>query len=279
MRIKPEIRSALLTLLLLALALVALWVWIGIRVGIWTYPQYDRHLWLIETDPIAHEFWAGHIRAGDNVDALTNNWPPDQTMGHGRWAEAWWRPGDHGGISFIGVGAIAKDGVLVEAAAYSDDRLNNRVFFSTWTTNDQADFEKASAEYNETRFARFDAENAVLATNFPIFAALSCETITNGSDVQDVTNRWPPDLITQFQPWTVLTWFPKTSSATLLHVVAVRIVAKNGVVVHATTIHDNGENFDEIYFESPQDEKDFDSAYEKWEKGLVAGQRRPSVPR
>src|SRR5215469_6264180 len=93
LRLKPAIKGALLTLVALMLLLVGFWVWIGIRIGIWTYPQYDRHIWLVETVPVAHELWSHQINAGDNAYALIHEWRPDQITRFGRWVEMQWYPG------------------------------------------------------------------------------------------------------------------------------------------------------------------------------------------
>ena len=153
LRLKPELRGALLTLLVLALLLVGLWIWIGIHIGIWTYPQYDRHIWLVETVPISHALWSHKINPGDNVDALIHEWHPHQITRFGRWIEMQWFPVNlpSNSISFIGISVIAKDGQLVQASAYSDDGLNDRTFFNTLTTNDEADFHTGYHAYVEQR--------------------------------------------------------------------------------------------------------------------------------
>jgi len=50
-------------------------------------------------------------------------------------------------IQFIGICIIAKSGRLVSASAYSDDGLNDRVFFNSWITNDEAEFDLAYDAY------------------------------------------------------------------------------------------------------------------------------------
>src|ERR1700722_13408460 len=94
LRSRPKLKGALLTLLIIALLLVGTWVWIGIRIGIWTYPEYDRHVWLVENIPVASEFWGGSIKAGDSVEELIQEWPPSMTERFGPWVSLSRVPGD-----------------------------------------------------------------------------------------------------------------------------------------------------------------------------------------
>lgn len=152
LRSRPQLKGALLTLLVIALLLVGLWVWIGIRVGIWTYSEYNRHIWLVENIPIARELWRGNIQAGYNAERVIHDWNPDQITRFGPWIEMRWFPGGRHDdeISFIGICMISKNGFLVSANSYSDDRLNDWIFFNNQTTNDESDFEAAYKVYDES---------------------------------------------------------------------------------------------------------------------------------
>ena len=149
MRLKPGLKRALLTLVGLVLLIFCLWIWIGIRIGIWTYPKYQRHIWLVETIPVAHALWSREVHAGDSAAELSRNWKPDDVDQFGPWIQMQWYPGGARTdvIQFIGIRIIAKNGHLVSASAYSDDGLNDKIFFNTRTTNDEAEFNAAYDAY------------------------------------------------------------------------------------------------------------------------------------
>jgi hypothetical protein len=268
LRLKPGLRGALLALPGLLLLLVGLWIWIGIRIGIWTYPQYQRHIWLVENTPVAHLLWSHQINAGDNPYALIHEWRPDHVVRFGPWIEMRWFPGGapDDAISFIGACVIAKDGQLVFASAYSDDGLNNRIFFNTWTTNDEAEFDAAYRTYNE----HLIAENALLIKGFPMLQQLWQSNIKAGDDAENVIKLWHPALITEFGQWMVLRWFQASSSAATRRVMGVRLIARNGVLVCANSFSDDGHHSAFFDIETQQDKDDFDSAYDKYEEGLAA---------
>jgi len=261
LRLRPELKGALLMLMGLVLLLFCVWIWIGIRIGIWTYPQYDRHVWLVETVPVAQALWDHRINAGDNAYALIHEWRPDQIDRFGRWIEMRWFPGGacDDCIPFIGVSVIAKDGFLLSAAAYSDDRLNNRIFFNTGTTNDEADLIAAREAY----FGRLEAENALLATNFPVLQELWQGNIKSGNKAEDIIKKWQPNMITQFDHWTILRWFPANSTPATKQVFGVRMIAKNGIIVYANLFSDDGHHPALIDTETTQDKDDFDAECEQ----------------
>jgi hypothetical protein len=80
---KPELKGSLSTLFTIALVILCIWIWIGIRIGIWTFPQYDRHVWLVSNIPVAHLLWTREIQAGQNADNLIKEWCPDRTAQFG----------------------------------------------------------------------------------------------------------------------------------------------------------------------------------------------------
>lgn len=163
-RLKSVLKQALVSVLAIVFLLAGIWIWIGVRVGIWTYPQYDRHIWLVKECPIAHDFWAGKIKAGDNVEALIQKWPPHHMDRFGPWVSLDWFPGGpftNAVISFIGINATAKNGVLVCASAYSDDGGNDRVFFNTVSTNDEADYEAEFHKYVNDRMDKIQKNEQV----------------------------------------------------------------------------------------------------------------------
>lgn len=139
----------MLALVGFVLLLFCLWIWVGIRIGIWTYPQYERHICLVNTIPVAHALWSHQINAGDSASELSGNWKPDVVDRFGPWIQMHWFPGGASTdvIQFIGVCIIAQNGRLVSASAYSDDGLNDKIFFNTRTTNDEAEFDAAYDAY------------------------------------------------------------------------------------------------------------------------------------
>lgn len=171
LRLRPRLKGVPLTLIGLVLLFFGIWIWIGIRVGIWTYPQYERHIWVVETIPIAHAFWSHQIKAGDSAAELSRDWSPDFVTQFGPWRDMQWFP--RGSVfSYIGIDAVAKNDRLVSAAAYSDDGLNDRTFFDTETTNDKAAFSVAQEAYVQRLDAEKDAEYALLVKGLPILKTL-----------------------------------------------------------------------------------------------------------
>ena len=149
MRLKPELKGALLTSLGIALILVGVWVFIGFRIGIWTPVQYDRYIWLTENLPVADLLWHGKIRAGDDAEILVKDWRPHELTRFGPWIEMYWFPGgpDTNRMSFIGMFVLAKNGKLVLARSYTDDRVDNRLFFNTLTPTDEVEYRAALKAY------------------------------------------------------------------------------------------------------------------------------------
>jgi hypothetical protein len=148
-RLKPELKGALLALLGVALLLVALWIYTGVRLRIWTYHEYGRYVWLTANLPVARALWHDEMKAGEDVEQLITMWRPHMTNRFDRWVELRWFPGgpSKDTISFIGVWVLAKDGVLVTASSYSDDGVLDRTFFNTLTTNDTAEYRTAFEAY------------------------------------------------------------------------------------------------------------------------------------
>lgn len=151
MRLKPELKGALLALLGVSLILIGFWIYTGVRLGIWTYRDYDRYVWLTANLPVAYALWHDQIKAGDNAEQLITNWRPHQITKFGPWIELRWYP--HGpstnSISFIGVCVIAKDGILVYASSYSDDGVLDRIIFNTMEPPVESEFNAAYKVYGE----------------------------------------------------------------------------------------------------------------------------------
>ena len=61
----------------------------------------------------------------------------------------YWFPGgpDTNRISFIGIFVLAKNDRLVLASSYTDDRVDNRIFFNTLTPLDKAEYRAALKAY------------------------------------------------------------------------------------------------------------------------------------
>src|SRR5215469_6468373 len=87
MRLKPELKGVLLTLLCIALVLVGVWIFIGIRIGIWTPIEYGRFVELTANLPVAQKLWFGEIKAGDDAEKLINDWHPQMLTRYGPWIE------------------------------------------------------------------------------------------------------------------------------------------------------------------------------------------------
>ena len=160
LRLKPELKGALLALLGVALVLVGVWTYTGIRLGIWTYNEYSRYVWLTANLPVAYHLWHGDIKGGDDVEKLADEWRPDRISRFGRWVEFEWYPYrmDKDSISFIGVTVRAKDGVLVQAASWSDDGLGVRLFFDTLTPDAKAEYASAFKAYGDSLRAKWESE-------------------------------------------------------------------------------------------------------------------------
>ena len=160
MRIKSELKGALLTLLGIALILVGIWIFIGVRIGIWTPIEYGRFVELTANLPVAQKLWLGEIKSGDDAEQLIKTYRPHHISRYGSWIEMTWYPGGplpSGTISFVGISVVAKNGKLVFAGSFADDRVDKRIFFNTLTpadeTENQADskayFEKWQAEHEK----------------------------------------------------------------------------------------------------------------------------------
>jgi len=145
MRLKPELKGALLALLGLALLLLILWSWVGLRLGIWTYHEYRRYVWLTDNLPVAHALWWEEIKPSASAETLVRIWHPHRTSRFGYWTEMTWYPGglQEDCVSLIGVTIIAKDGILVSATSWSDDGVCDRTFFNTASPEDEADYQVA----------------------------------------------------------------------------------------------------------------------------------------
>jgi hypothetical protein len=149
MRIKPELKGALLTLLCIALILVGFWIFIGVRNGIWTPVEYGRFVELTVNLPVAHLLWQKEINAGDDAEQLIKEWRPHTITRYGPWIEMRWFPGGPSPdtISFVGIYILAKNGKLVLASCYADDGVDQRIFFDTLTPADKAEERAALIAY------------------------------------------------------------------------------------------------------------------------------------
>jgi hypothetical protein len=147
MRLKPELKGALLTLLGIALILVGVWIFVGVRIGIWTPIQYDRYIWLTENLQVANRLWQGEIEVGDDAEKLIDDWHPHMISRFGPWIEMRWFPSgkDTNSISLIGIYVLAKNGKLVLASSDADDGVDERMFFDTLTPADKTE-ERAALE-------------------------------------------------------------------------------------------------------------------------------------
>jgi hypothetical protein len=149
MRLKPELKGALLTLLCIALILVGIWICIGVRIGIWTPIQYQRYVELTVNLPVAHLLWHKEIKAGDDLEDLIKDWRPHMIIRFGPWVEMRWFPGgpNTNGISFVGIDVFAKNGKLVSASSYADDDVDERIFFNTFLLADENEERAALKAY------------------------------------------------------------------------------------------------------------------------------------
>jgi hypothetical protein len=141
MRLKPELKGALLTLLGIALIFGGIWIFIGLRIGIWTPIQYERYNYLTQNLPVAYLLWHKEIQTGDDAEKLIANWRPHMMIKYGPWTEMRWFPGgaNTNYISFIGMCVIAKNDKLVLASSYTDDGVDERIFFNTLTPAEEAE--------------------------------------------------------------------------------------------------------------------------------------------
>lgn len=269
LRLKPKLKHVLLSLFGLLFLLFFIWIWAGIRIGIWTYPQYRRHIWLEEAIPVANALWSHQIKAGDKAAEFSREWRPDLVTRFGPWRDMEWFPGGARDDlrSFIGIEVVAKDGRLVRAAAYSNDGLNNRVFFDTETAGDKGD-------YNTGFVAFAKRQNAFPAANVPAVQELRDGTTKAGANVEEIVGRLDPNVVVRFGRWELLRWFPETWSGPVHEVYGARIIAKDGVVVYANS----DSEIDGLcctYFdtETPQDKMDFNFAYQKFSAVIQDGER------
>jgi hypothetical protein len=149
MRLKPELKGAVLALAGMATVLIGVWIYLGLRLHIWTYYGYERYVWLTANLPIAHSLWHQEIKPGDDVEKLIRQWRPHTISRFGRFVELRWFPGgpSQDTISFIGIWALAKDGRLTSASSYSDDGVIDRMFFDTLTPKERLEYRAALETY------------------------------------------------------------------------------------------------------------------------------------
>jgi len=149
MRIKPELKGALLTLFGIALILVGLWIFIGVRYRIWTPIEYGRFIELTVNLPVAHLLWEKEIKAGDDAEQLIKEWRPHMITRYGPWIEMRWFPGGPSPdtISFVGIYVLTKNGKLILASSYADDGVDERIFFDTLTPADKVEERAALTAY------------------------------------------------------------------------------------------------------------------------------------
>jgi hypothetical protein len=155
-RLKPELKGALLALTGVALVLAGVWLVLGLRLRIWTYHEYDRYVWLTANLPVAHALWHHKIKAAEDVEQVIKQWRPHMTNRFDRWVELRWVPGgpSQDTISFIGIWALAKDGKLVSASSYSDDGLLCRMFFDSLTHQEKSGYRAALEAHVDTLHAK-----------------------------------------------------------------------------------------------------------------------------
>jgi len=139
MKLKPELKGALLALLGVVVIVIGIWICIGIRIGIWMPSQYERYNYLTQNMPVAYLLWHGKIKAGDDAEKLITAWRPHSITRYDSWIAMDWYPGgrDTNFISLIGMAVLAKDGKLVAASSYADDGVDQRIFFDTLTPADK----------------------------------------------------------------------------------------------------------------------------------------------
>lgn len=151
MRLKPQLQGALLTLVGEAIVLIGIWLIIGIRLGIWSYDEYERYIWLTIKIPVARRLWHGDVKPGDDVEQLARAWRPHQISRYGQWVDLVWFPDGmpQDAIPLISICVTAKDGKLVSASFYPDDGLCGRDFFDTLTPLERADYAAALTTHCE----------------------------------------------------------------------------------------------------------------------------------
>jgi hypothetical protein len=167
-RLKPELKGALLALLGVALVLVGVWAFVGIRLRIWTYREYERYVWLTANLPVAHLLWRGEMKAGDDVEELIKVWRPHVATKFDPWVELRWFPGgpSQDTISLIGIYVIAKNGRLVLASSYPDDGVLDRMFFNSLSPEEASVFRAAlKAHVDKLRGERQDSAQPNGAAN------------------------------------------------------------------------------------------------------------------
>jgi hypothetical protein len=148
MRLKPELKGALLTLLCIALILIGVWIYVGVRFGIWTPNEYGRFVELTVNLPVAEKLWTGQIKAGDDAEQLIKDWRPHILTRYGSWIEMRWYPGGPlpNVIPLVGIYVLAKNGKLVLASSYADDGLDERIFFNALKPADEKEQRTALEE-------------------------------------------------------------------------------------------------------------------------------------
>lgn len=152
MKLRPEIKGALIALLGVGLTLVVIWVSIGLRLGVWNYHDYQNYMWVTRGVTIGPGLWFGDINAGDDVQELIARSSPHQVDRFGRWVSLVYPPGGpftNDGIAMVSVNVLAKDGALVQAGFYSC--TYQKVFFNVLTPDDETEYQDAFAAYVDAK--------------------------------------------------------------------------------------------------------------------------------
>src|SRR6185437_3322648 len=217
MRLKPELKGALLTLFGITLVLVGLWIFAGLRLGIWTPIEYDRYLWLTANLGVADRLWHGDIKAGDDAEKLINEWRPHMITRFGPWIEMRWFPGGYSpdSISFIGICVISKDGRLVLASSYTDDGVDNRIFFNTLTPAAQTEYQAALKTYVQKEMADREKYQSSASANASQSSFLNTNHLNSMSVETDETlvANYMPSLNGKIWPqWSVIAYVENGSN-------------------------------------------------------------------
>jgi hypothetical protein len=102
-----------------------------------------------------------------------------------------------------------------------------------------------------------------LTANLPVAHALWHHEIKPTEDVENLIKVWQPHMISRFDHWVELRWYPHGPSEDTLSLIGIFVLAKDGRLVLATSYSDDGV-LDRVFFDTltPQERLDYRAALE-----------------
>ena len=110
-----------------------------------------------------------------------------------------------------------------------------------------------------------------LTANLPVARLLWHGEMKTGDDVWEVIKVWRPHMISRFDRWVELSWFPGGPSADGISLIGIRVIAKDGRLVSASSYSDDGLLYREFFdVLTPQEKSEYQAAMKAYVDTLRA---------